>query len=623
MRSNSPDSIADKKNPNLFARSVKGAYWVIGLRVCTHLLDVAKVIILANLLGSAKWGLLAFATIIIKSIKIFTETGFSAALIQKKHDTHAYLDTAWTIGLIRGFVLFAILFFLAPYTAELFDGPATFTKSHLFKPAELAVKLREAKDPLSRHLIENFSPAMRQQLNDYDSSSTTPESLIQGLIHEMNRVVEGDNLYKTSLFANIQLSAYTEKLINQAEQNHDFTRLNRRLLQEVYQDEIKQAVIDVPTTSLVIQLLGLSLVLASLSNIGTIYFKKELQFNKHFLLQISTALTNVIVTVVIAFLYRSVWALVCGILAASVLGCLAGYLLHPYRPKIHWDGRKASELWKFGKWILAGSVLGFLMTQGDDLFVAKFLGTTMLGFYLLAYKLSQAPATEITLVISQVTFPAFSKLQDDIPRLKAAYLKVLELTAFIAIPLAGLIFVFSREFVTLLFDEQWQPVIPVMQILAVRGIMHSVSATRGPIYRAVGQPKINTKLKVIRLVLLVILIYPLTARWGLVGTAWTIMLVSIIMQPFGWYLVIRIVKCGLWEMLRPIIFALAATAVMVGVISLSRHFLFAEITYVSFFSLAVIGIAAYIVTVRICERFFGYTARSVLNEQLAVLLKKN
>ena len=264
----------DKQNPDLFSRSVKGAYWVIGLRVCTHLLDVAKVIILANLLGSAKWGLLAFATIVIKSIKIFTETGFNAALIQKKRDTHAYLDTAWTVGLIRGFVLFAILFFVAPYTAELFDGPATFTKSHLFKPAELSVKLREAKDPLSRHLIENFSPAMRQQLNDYDSSNTASESLIQGLIREMNRVVEGDNLYKSELFADIQLSAYTGKLINQADQNHDFTRLNRRLLQEVYQDEIKQSVIDVATTSLVIQLLGLPLIFGALGNIGTIFSSK-------------------------------------------------------------------------------------------------------------------------------------------------------------------------------------------------------------------------------------------------------------------------------------------------------------------------------------------------------------
>lgn len=623
MRSNSPDSIADKKNPNLFARSVKGAYWVIGLRLCTHLLDFVKVMILARLLGVNKFGLLALAMLVVRTIKIFTETGFKAALVQKKEDTRAYLDTAWTIGLIRGIVLFAILYLFAPHTANFFDGPVEFSRSHILKPADLAVKLKAAKDPLSQHLNQKFSPATRELLNEFDSTVLPSDSLTQAMTDELNQVVKGPSLYKSGLFVDIQLSSYAEKLIARTDQDHDFSRLNRRLLQEVYQEDIEQSVIDVATTSLVIQLLGLPLIFGALGNIGTIYFKKDLQFNKHFLLQISTALTNVTVTVVLAFLYRSVWALVCGILAASVLGCLASYLLHPYRPKIHWDSRKALELWKFGKWILASAALGFLMTQGDDLFVAKFLGTTMLGFYLLAYKLSQAPATEITLVISQVTFPAFSKLQDDLPRLKAAYLKVLELTAFVVIPLAGLIFSLCHEFVNLILDDQWLPIIPVMQILAIMGLLHAVNATRGSVYRAVGRPAINTTIKLIRLALLIVLIYPLTSKWGLVGTAWAILLITIIIQPLAWYLVIKIVKCSVWEIFRPIMFPLTATAVMAGLISLSRYVLFAEITYISFISLAIIGIAAYLMTAWVCERFFGYTVRAILCEQLSVLSKKN
>ncbi|GAG42461.1 unnamed protein product, partial [marine sediment metagenome] len=121
----------------------------------------------------------------------------------------------------------------------------------------------------------------------------------------------------------------------------------------------------------------------------------------------------------------------------------------------------------------------------------------------------------------------------------------------------------------------------------------------------------------------IVLIYPLTAKWGLVGTAWAVLLISIIIQPLGWYLVIKIVKCSVWETLRPIIFPLTATAVMAGVISLTRGVLFAEITYISFISLAIIGIAAYLMTALVCERFFGYTVRAILHEQLAVLSKKN
>lgn len=61
----------------------------------------------------------------------------------------------------------------------------------------------------------------------------------------------------------------------------------------------------------------------------------------------------------------------------------------------------------------------------------------MLGFHLMAYRISNMPATEITHVISEVTFPAYSKLQDNLPSLRQAYLKVLQLTTFISIPLAA------------------------------------------------------------------------------------------------------------------------------------------------------------------------------------------
>jgi PST family polysaccharide transporter/lipopolysaccharide exporter len=207
--------------------------------------------------------------------------------------------------------------------------------------------------------------------------------------------------------------------------------------------------------------------------------------------------------------------------------------------------------------------------------------------------------------------------------LKAAYLKVLELTAFVVIPLAGLIFSLCHEFVNLILDDQWLPIIPVMQILAIMGLLHAVNATRGSVYRAVGRPAINTTIKLIRLALLIVLIYPLTSKWGLVGTAWAILLITIIIQPLAWYLVIKIVKCSVWEIFRPIMFPLTATAVMAGLISLSRYVLFAEITYISFISLAIIGIAAYLMTAWVCERFFGYTVRAILCEQLSVLSKKN
>ena len=50
------------------------------------------------------------------------------------------------------------------------------------------------------------------------------------------------------------------------------------------------------------------------------------------------------------------------------------YLIHPYRPHLSSDLGKAKKLFGFGKWILGSSILIFLITQGDDIFVGKLLG---------------------------------------------------------------------------------------------------------------------------------------------------------------------------------------------------------------------------------------------------------
>jgi len=252
------------------------------------------------------------------TLETFSQTGFQDALIQKKEDTKSYLDAAWTVLILRGFILFAILYLIAPYAAAFFEAP-------------------EAKS--------------------------------------------------------------------------------------------------------IIQVIGLAVLLQAFTNIGVIYFHKELEFNKAFIYQFAGTLADFIVAVSAVLILGTVWALVFGLLAGNVARCFMSYVIHPYRPLLSSDLGKAKELFGFGKWILGSSILIFLITQGDDIFVGKLLGVTALCFYQMAYRISNMPATEITHVISRVTFPIYSKLQDDIHKVKEAYLKVLQVTAFLSFPIACFIFV--------------------------------------------------------------------------------------------------------------------------------------------------------------------------------------
>ena len=504
-QANKPGAPPDKSGKNLFHRTVRGGFWVFALRIFTQILSFVRYIILANILALADIGLLGVGMLMMQALNTFSQTGFQAALIQKKDDVQAHLDTAWTIGLFRAVILYAVLYWAA-----------SFAELPIFK--------------------------------------VPPEKVFLAIS--------------------------------------------------------------------IIRVLGISFLLTALSNIGIIYFQKELEFNRQFALQIIANLSNVAVTIFVVLVYRTVWALVIGKLAGELARLLLSYVFHPYRPRIRLDFDKARELWRFGKWISGGSIIGFIMTQGDDFFVWGYLGISALALYQMAYKLSNIPTTEIAHVISQVTFPALSKIQDDIPRLKNAYLKILQISAFLSVPLSGLIIILTPDFVMLFLNEKWEPIIPVMQILALRSLIVSTGATRGTLFRAVGKPGITTKLQVLRLTLLAILIYPMTSAWGIKGTAVAITLVIAMVDPFGIYLGLKIIHCRAGEILKLIALPVAATGAMLGLIYLFKRSFFYETTYVNLFILAAIGIGTYITVIYACDRIFDYRIKKIIQEQLAVLVQQ-
>jgi lipopolysaccharide exporter len=429
----------------------------------------------------------------------------------------------------------------------------------------------------------------------------------------------GPDLYRPDRFAHVSLSSFAQSL---AEQPHraGVVRLNRRLLQEAYPQFIEETVLDSITGVAVLRLLALLMILGALTNPGVILFRKDLNFRKNFGFESACLLTAAVTTIVLAFVLRSVWALVYGRLLGAVLRCLISYRVHPFRPRLMIDRTKAAELWHYGKWVFLTTVVAYFQSYGDNLFVAKFLGPTALGMYVLAYRLSQLPATEITGLLGNLLFPAYARLQHDRPRLRQAYLKVLSVAAVVGIPTAGLIFLLAPDFVHTFLTPEWRPVIPVLQVLAVKGLTHSLHATFGAVYQAVGLPGITTKLQVIRVILLCLLIYPLTARWGVLGTALTVVLIGLVMQPFGYGMLIGVIHCRVRDVLIRIAYPLAATSLALLAAIVLRRLVFSTYSLISLVLSGAFAVGVYALLIGIADRWTGYSIVALVREMLVTAL---
>ena len=374
-----------------------------------------------------------------------------------------------------------------------------------------------------------------------------------------------------------------------------------------------------PAAENIVRVVAFTVFIQGWANIGRVYFDKELEFNKKFAYEVGGAVTDLTVAIFMALILRNVWALVFGLLAGEIVRFILSCLLHPYRPRLSRDLTKARELFSFGKWILASSLLLFFINEGDDFFLGKVLGVTALGFYQMAYKISNLPATQITQVISQVTFPAYSKLQGNLPKLREAYLKVLKLTAFMSFPLAAGIAVLAPEFTRLFLTEKWMPMVPAIQLLAILGLSRSVSATTGPLFQGMGRPDIASKLQLVRLIVMASLIYPFTTLWDIEGTALAVVVGALAVDPVAIYLAARVTQSKI-KAITPILgLPLLNAAIVFSATYVVKTYVFDSVGVPAFLFLAVFGASIYFAVVYILARWMRYDIVSLIKEQLRVL----
>lgn len=360
-----------------------------------------------------------------------------------------------------------------------------------------------------------------------------------------------------------------------------------------------------PNAMNVLKILAISPILRGLNNIGIVYFSKDMKFNKVFYLQIAEMFGRSITSIILAFLLKNVYALVFGILASRIIYLTMSYILHPYRPRLKFDYQKAKELFTFGKWLLGSSILKYTINQGDKAVVGKLIDSTSLGFYTIAYRISMLPVEQITKVVSQVMFPAFSKIQSDNLQLSKRFLETLQILSFFSIPFAGMIFLFSNDFVSIFLGAKWLPAVPIIHIFAFLGLITSISSSTGSFFQAIGKPKIVTSILTARLIIIAIIIYPLTSNYGIQGAALTVLISAIILDPFAIFLVCKISKNSFFLVCKSILIPFLNTLTFVILVIFLKQQFFIHHELISFMFFAILSIALYVLLAYFFEKVFN------------------
>lgn len=279
----------------------------------------------------------------------------------------------------------------------------------------------------------------------------------------------------------------------------------------------------------VILLIALVPFIRGFINPSIVNIQKEMQFHKEFYVRFFLFVIDATIAIVAAFITKSAESFAYGLIVSAIVELAVSFLFFRPFPDFSFERIKVKQIIRRGYWVTITGIFSYSGDNGDNFMVGRLLGTSSLGFYQVAYKLSTITISEITEVVNKVTFPLYSKFSDDKDRLLKAFWKVTSVSSLIAF-LAGLfIFLFSEQIVLLLLGKNWISITPVVQVLAIYGVLRTVFGNFSSLFLSLQRQDYVAKMSFFRVFVLLILLIPFITSFGMIGASYA-MLISIIAE---------------------------------------------------------------------------------------------
>jgi teichuronic acid exporter len=194
---------------------------------------------------------------------------------------------------------------------------------------------------------------------------------------------------------------------------------------------------------------------------------RDMRFREKNIIGVAGTLITAATAIPLALGGFGFWALIVPSLGATLALSLGAFWVSGYRPArvFHWS--EVRSVGKFGSSMLGASLFYYLSENSDYLIMGYFWKKPDFGQYYFAFERARQPFEIVAGQIAGTVYPAFSKVQNDIERVKRGYLRGTLNLSLITLPLYVLLFGLADPVIPWIFGGQWQPAVPVFQIFTI------------------------------------------------------------------------------------------------------------------------------------------------------------
>jgi O-antigen/teichoic acid export membrane protein len=236
--------------------------------------------------------------------------------------------------------------------------------------------------------------------------------------------------------------------------------------------------------------------------------KRELRFKELSILRIIANFAEFAGKVGFAWLGAGVWAFVLGPLCRVFVTGIGTQILHPWRPRAVIRLREALDWASYGMKTSGSKILFYLYSRLDFQVVGFFFGEKANGLYASASFLVLQPAQVISEIVTNVAFPAFSRLKHDRAALVEQLVAFIRMNMVVLLGFLGLVLVSCNEIFGIMESfskDEWTDAAPAARILCAVGVLRSLSFVIPPLLDGINKPMLTLRYMVIASIVLPLL----------------------------------------------------------------------------------------------------------------------
>jgi O-antigen/teichoic acid export membrane protein len=292
-----------------------------------------------------------------------------------------------------------------------------------------------------------------------------------------------------------------------------------------------------PRLAEVLRVLALVLIVRGLGLVPGAMIERELVFASRAKGELGGTIVQAAVAIPLAVTGLGVWSLVAGQLAGQAVQTAVFWVVTTLRPSPRlFSFRILREMGRYGRHLTGANIVYFVNENVDTATVGRLLVAADVGYYNMAWRLANLPATGVGYVVGRVMFPAYATLQDDKSAFRKAFLSNVRRVALVSLPVGVGILLTANPIVVGLFGERWKPAVAPLQILAVFGLIRAFAGTTAPVLQAAGKPQLVLLLNVWHLAVVCPALFILTPPFELKGAAFAVTLAAAAsLVPAYWF----------------------------------------------------------------------------------------